>query len=470
MNLLFYFFEFFRNINDGIVVIHGTGYDPDNFLRNPKAYNYSWYCLTDSKPCFNDSIASLPYIAIDPSDFLPNSSLNLFFDFSDSSRNARSPIVTLFISSIPVPSIFIVVNVNNMLSFSRITSSDHIWLFANASSSNARLNYQWVCLSDNFDIQRSSISVFSPNLVIESGVLIGGLHYIFGVRVWSIDSTAYTTTSITIYVSPPPAGGSCFADPPSGFSIDTLFTLKCNGFVSDAFPLSYTFQALPLNRLPIILSGAQAVNFISCTLPESSFNSTEPLVIESLIADSFGAITTYRFNVTVNQPNNLESALISGLTSLEISNSVLDPNAAAQFIVSISQILSGRDFESDYQIRNKLVNIVSGLNNVSFFTTSTLTQSTTMLSQIIDSSVTSSNLMFRTANLLADMAKKALQIAVVGITPGFTRSAASVLDQLLQVENVTYTNAQSKSLIDSITTSLDALSRVYLRCSFILYS
>lgn len=72
----------------------------------------------------------------------------------------------------------------------------------------------------------------------------------------------------------------------------------------------------------------------------SASRNPAPLKIVGYITDSFGAITTFSFFVSVNFPvGTIDSIISNGLVSLGLISSLGDLNSAAQLVGGLAQIL-----------------------------------------------------------------------------------------------------------------------------------
>lgn len=86
--------------------------------------------------------------------------------------------------------------------------------------------FEWVCQSNNFDLtdgEKVLTSATSKDLVIKEFSLIPGAVYKFQLLVGVLNSTvAPGVASVVVVVNEPPAGGFCFADPPTGTAMNTV--------------------------------------------------------------------------------------------------------------------------------------------------------------------------------------------------------------------------------------------------------
>ena len=160
--------------------------------------------------------------------------------------------------------------------------------------------YDWILYEENQStihensmiprkrVNLTMVAITPGVIVIKKNSLVQGRNYRLIVTVQTTDGflglSAYNVTT-----SLPPKGERCFIEPASGISLETNFTLSCNGWTSNNEPLSFLFQyQLNYNGLHgVIYHGLN--NSVISQLPSGFLSNNYTLNITVTVTDKEGA-------------------------------------------------------------------------------------------------------------------------------------------------------------------------------------
>jgi len=92
------------------------------------------------------------------------------------------------------------------------------------------------------------------NLVVKPNQLKGGLTYQFTCLGWRGKKGGSSgQASVDKIVNVKPIPGSCTVSPQSGIALNTSFTIKCQNWVDDDLPLTYTYGIVESKCSPFVL-------------------------------------------------------------------------------------------------------------------------------------------------------------------------------------------------------------------------
>ncbi|XP_048575605.1 uncharacterized protein LOC5520271 isoform X3 [Nematostella vectensis] len=143
-------------------------------------------------------------------------------------------------------------------------------------------------------------SLSSPDIYVKKNVLSSGTKYRLTVTI-SAPGLVPGVSSYDLETNSPPTGGTCEVTPTQGFVLETVFTLKCQGWTDLDNPLVYQFFYVTEPGLTSVITYGRT-NEIRTKLPVGVANRNFVIVIRFLILDSLSAATEVQKTVKVRTP------------------------------------------------------------------------------------------------------------------------------------------------------------------------
>ena len=149
-------------------------------------------------------------------------------------------------------------------------------------------------------------AISQVNLVIKPGSLTFGLTYRF--RLTAENADGFGRAAIDVAVEKPPSSGRLVARPERGYALDTIFSIKAEGWadVATDLPLSYQFGVAFVDEQVYWLSGKESGSILKTALPQGASTNSELTVVVQVF-DQSGARAESRTTVVV-YPGRLSSS------------------------------------------------------------------------------------------------------------------------------------------------------------------
>ena len=107
-------------------------------------------------------------------------------------------------------------------------------------------------------------------------------------------------SELVFSVNIPPSGGSCYVDQPSGYSEETVFSFKCEGWTDKDLPLSYEFQYRnSYGVVSLLYDGIAPVFFTKLPIGDVEKNFTLDFQVKTF--DSHRTYSTTNVDVKVSE-------------------------------------------------------------------------------------------------------------------------------------------------------------------------
>ena len=161
--------------------------------------------------------------------------------------------------------------------------------------------------------------------------------------------------SLAIQVNQLPMGGSCFINPLSGMTLDTIFTIQClNWRDLDGTIVKYNFYAGMVNNQMKISLGYSLNGILETQLPQGAIYDSNRMYISVEIVDDDNGITYYDLSstsVTVNsnltQLGNIMDQILKASSSSDENKVLFSGNTmqSVQIISSLSSMMSTQNME-----------------------------------------------------------------------------------------------------------------------------
>ena len=307
--------------------------------------NYTWSCVQFAPlfgaPCedfisLNSKAATLNI----PATFLLPATYTLSVVAANAAKQFSTASVRLIVTASSVPSFTIA------SSKVKYNPDEKIVLTASLSATTAPLFATWS--SDSIPNFATSGIALSPlqrtiptgesnfyQISLGANQLIAGLSYNFALSVRFASSAAIATSTITIFMNAPPAGGYIAASPTQGSALSTNFLIATGQWADepDDYPLSYvisTYSASstrltvlkPLDGVPYVISklgqGLQAQNFqLTCLV---------------VVSDSYGCAASATSSVRVLPIASISTVVSTTTTSLTLAVSDANPTVVNQVV------------------------------------------------------------------------------------------------------------------------------------------
>jgi hypothetical protein len=196
---------------------------------------------------------------------------------------------------------------------SYVLPSDTLYIFATAEGSpdgNGELTYQWyeeapenggsgLSLSSltNLPLGHSGTLTAESNsahLVVGPDQLTGGQTYIFSLEVTE-QTAAGTNVAVSrqeLFVNDAPSGGETTLSPTQGFKMQTVYSVRFEGWLDDQRPLAYSVSSIDADLKEAFLMTPQRSNTLTFKLPDAG-----TLTLATDVYDAYGSSTRSVFEV-----------------------------------------------------------------------------------------------------------------------------------------------------------------------------
>ncbi|CAH1257139.1 PKDREJ [Branchiostoma lanceolatum] len=211
---------------------------------------------------------------------------------------------------------------------------------------------------------------------------------------WS-GASAFALYSFT--TNAPPTMGTCAVIPDTGTVMETLFQIKCSGFMDDNVPLKYRFFAIIGEEISETGESSQG-NMVyygmdskspPIYLPLGDKNKNYLVTIVITVSDTEGASSRITTTVQVNEPEEMEdTATLLANTDSELSGLLEagDTSAAVEIVNMVTSVINAREDtgtgkqeeEEKKQLRGVLVD---SLNKLPIQTLDNLRQTSAAMAQ-----------------------------------------------------------------------------------------